>query len=90
LVFDDWEPGLMGALLDSEFSIDVRCGLHCAALIHQHLRRQEPVDFANSGSAYHGTLRLSAGHFTQAEQIDAAAAAIKDLVSELLTTSRNG
>ena len=89
-VFDDWEPGLVGALLDSEFSIDVRCGLHCAALVHRYLQREKPGGVGNSGAECRGTLRLSAGHFTRIEQIDAAAAAINDLVSELSQTTNNG
>ncbi len=78
LLFDEWDPGLIGSLLDSEFSIDVRCGLHCTALIHRFIQK----------APYQGTLRLSAGHFTEIEQIDAAAMAINDLAVELLQTTK--
>ena len=78
LLFDEWEPGLIGSLLDSEFSIDVRCGLHCAALIHRFIHK----------APYQGTLRVSAGHFTEIEQIDAAAMAINDLAVELLQATK--
>lgn len=83
LVFDEADPSLVGSLLDSEYSIDVRCGLHCAALIHEAIRQVALTRTGRTQHAYRGTLRLSAGHFTTAAQIDAAAAAIDDLLSEL-------
>ncbi len=71
LVFDELDPQLVGAFLDSEHAIDVRCGLHCAALVH------EPIRQLYRPQNYHGTVRISGGHFTTADQIDAAARAIK-------------
>ncbi len=53
-------------ILDSEFGIETRAGLHCAALIHPLL-----------GSAAEGTLRISAGHETTQSELDAAIAAIR-------------
>ncbi len=80
LVFENTDPNVIGGLLDSEFSIDVRSGLHCAALVHDAIRKASGVD------SYKGTLRMSAGHFTRPEQIDAAATAIKELLVELSST----
>jgi len=88
LVFDDLEPSLFGALLDSEFGIDVRCGLHCAALVHEPIRHA-CVSRGFSASRYSGTLRLSAGHSTSLPQIDEAASAIHDLVVELSQTENS-
>ena len=72
-------PGLsptdVAAILDSEFAIETRAGLHCAALIHQHL-----------GSDPEGTLRISAGFNTTDEQIDAACAALKSVIDSCQTT----
>jgi len=53
-------------ILDSEFRIETRAGMHCAALIHPFL-----------GSASEGTLRISAGHRTSESQIDAVLEAIQ-------------
>lgn len=88
LVFDDLDPSMIGALLDSEFGIDVRCGLHCAALVHEPIRNAS-VSRGFSASRYSGTLRLSAGHTTSLSQIDEAASAIHDLVVELSRTENS-
>jgi cysteine desulfurase / selenocysteine lyase len=82
LVFDRLDPMMVATLLDSEFSIEVRSGLHCAALVHRPIQERHGQRVGKH-SEYQGTLRLSAGHFTQLEQIDAAAAAVHDLVAEL-------
>jgi cysteine desulfurase / selenocysteine lyase len=88
LVFDNLDPGMMGGLLDSEFGIDVRCGLHCSALVHESIRGAS-VARGFSASRYSGTLRLSAGHSTSLTQIDEAASAIHDLVVELSRTENS-
>jgi cysteine desulfurase / selenocysteine lyase len=46
-----WAPTEVAAVLDAEFGIEVRAGLHCAALIHAYL-----------GSESGGTVRISFGH----------------------------
>lgn len=53
-------------ILDAEFGIETRAGLHCAALIHTCL-----------GSDPEGTLRISAGPDTAESDIDALIAAMK-------------
>jgi cysteine desulfurase family protein len=53
-------------ILDAEFGIETRAGMHCAALIHPFL-----------GSGAEGTLRISGGHGTTKSDIDALTAAIK-------------
>jgi cysteine desulfurase / selenocysteine lyase len=60
----------LAALLDSQWSIQARAGLHCAPRMHAAL-----------GTAPSGTLRLSLGHFTTVEDIDAAIRAIGEVAS---------
>jgi cysteine desulfurase/selenocysteine lyase len=55
-------------ILDSEFGIETRAGMHCAALIHRFL-----------DSETEGTLRISAGHNTTDSDINAVIAAIGDI-----------
>ena len=65
-------PSDGAAILDSEYGIETRSGKHCAALIHKHL-----------GSEAEGTLRISAGHSTEPQEIDAALESIRDIVDKL-------
>lgn len=52
-------------ILDSEFGIEVRSGLHCAALIHEAI-----------GSPEDGTLRISCGESTTTAELDHLAEAL--------------
>ncbi len=54
--------------LDSEFGIEVRSGLHCAALIHQAI--DSPPD---------GTVRISCGETTTTEELDCLFNALAEL-----------
>ena len=65
----------VGMLLDSQFQIECRTGLHCAPLIH------EKIGSANFG----GTVRFSPGIFTTAKEIDLAIAAVKTIAREMGT-----
>lgn len=67
LVVDGWPPHDLAAVLDSEFGIEARGGLHCAPLIHRRLGTSETG----------GTLRLSPGAFTSVDDIDAAVDALR-------------
>ena len=58
ILIDDIAPADAAAILDAEFGVETRAGWHCAALIHGYL-----------GSEPQGTLRISAGHTTTAEEI---------------------
>ncbi|HEV7278627.1 MAG TPA: aminotransferase class V-fold PLP-dependent enzyme [Pirellulaceae bacterium] len=62
LALDGFSPEEAAAILDSQFGVQVRAGLHCAPRTHQGLGT------ANSG----GTLRLSLGPFVTDEDLDAA------------------
>jgi cysteine desulfurase family protein len=66
LRIDGLEPGELSAVLESEFGILSRSGLHCAPLAH------EALGTLKTG----GTTRLSLGPFLAAADIDAAADAL--------------
>ena len=69
---DDLAASDAAAILDAEFGIETRAGLHCAALIHGYL-----------GTELEGTLRLSAGHTSTESEIDAAIEALAAMVSAM-------
>jgi selenocysteine lyase/cysteine desulfurase len=56
----------VGAILDGDFDIAVRTGLHCAPLVHQRL-----------GTSPTGAVRFSLGVFTRSADIDAAISAMR-------------
>lgn len=56
----------VGAILDGDFGIAVRAGLHCAPLVHQDL-----------GTIEKGAVRFSLGPFTTEAEIDAAVEAMR-------------
>jgi selenocysteine lyase/cysteine desulfurase len=72
LLFDAVEVGMVATLLDTEFGIEVRSGLHCAALIHDFL-----------GTSAQGTLRISGGHGTTLDEIDRLGEALEEIATEL-------
>lgn len=57
------------AKLDSEYSIAVRGGLHCAPMAHRSM-----------GTIGSGLLRFSVGAFSTDEEIDAAASALESII----------
>ena len=61
-------PAEVGAILDERYDIAVRPGLHCAPYAHRHL-----------GTFPLGTVRLSAGILTTADDVRQAAAAIDEI-----------
>jgi cysteine desulfurase / selenocysteine lyase len=67
---EGFDPQELAALLDAQWSIQSRAGIHCAPRMHAAL-----------GTLPRGTLRLSVGHFTTTDEIDAAIAAIAELAS---------
>jgi selenocysteine lyase/cysteine desulfurase len=66
-----FEPQVLAALLDENFGIECRAGLHCAPGSHKCLGT---VDGG-------GTVRLSVGPFTTVDEIDLAAAALCELAT---------
>ncbi|TWU49107.1 aminotransferase class V-fold PLP-dependent enzyme [Rubripirellula reticaptiva] len=65
----DYSASDLSMILDSEFAIETRAGLHCAALIHDCI-----------GTSPEGTLRISAGHTTTTQEIESVVAAIQQIV----------
>ncbi len=62
----------VGAILDGDFDIAVRTGLHCAPLAHESL-----------GTAPQGTVRFSLGPGNSVAEIDAAVQAMREIVQPL-------
>ncbi len=62
------DPGEVAALLDRRFGVLVRTGLHCAPRAHRW-----------QGTSPQGTVRLSAGFATTADELETAAAALAEL-----------
>jgi cysteine desulfurase / selenocysteine lyase len=68
LNLDGVNPEDVGAILDADFNIGVRVGLHCAPLAHQHL-----------GTLHRGAVRFSPGIFNTPDDIDRAVEALASL-----------
>ena len=65
------DPAETGALLDREFGIACRPGLHCAPGAHRFL-----------GTFPQGTIRFSFGYFNTASDADAAAGAVSQIAAK--------
>ena len=61
-------PQDVGAILDGDFDIAVRVGVHCAPLVHRDL-----------GTIDRGAVRFSLGAFTTEADVDAAIAAMRTI-----------
>jgi cysteine desulfurase/selenocysteine lyase len=66
-----FDPRELAAILDAQWQIQTRAGLHCAPRMHAALKTLPS-----------GALRLSLGHFTTQDQIDAAISALCDLAAD--------
>lgn len=64
------DPSSVGHILDSQFDIAVRTGLHCAPLAHKTI-----------GTFPEGTVRVSPGIFNCQEDIDALLEAVQKIVT---------
>ncbi len=60
------DPEDVGAILDGDFDIAVRVGVHCAPLVHRDL-----------GTIERGSVRFSLGAFSTEADVDAAVAAMR-------------
>lgn len=74
LTVDGYDPQTVATILDQNYGIQVRSGLHCAPGAHRALQTLE------SG----GTIRLSVGPFSTSEEIRAAIAAVGEIASAAL------
>lgn len=66
-----FEAADVGMMLDVDYNIACRTGLHCAPQVHEQMNT---VDI-------HGTVRLSIGPFNTEEHIDAAIEAVREIAS---------
>lgn len=64
---DGVDPGDVGVMLDVDYNIATRTGLHCAPLVHRQLGIEEG----------HGGVRFSVGAFNTEEEVDAAIRAVE-------------
>jgi cysteine desulfurase family protein len=65
-----YDPRELASLLDANWSLQTRAGIHCAPRMHAAL-----------GTTPAGTLRLSVGHFTTEAEIDAAISALAEVAA---------
>ncbi|MGE3313970.1 MAG: aminotransferase class V-fold PLP-dependent enzyme [Planctomycetaceae bacterium] len=70
---EGYEPQILASILDENFHVQTRAGLHCAPGAHRCLGTLE------SG----GTVRLSVGPFTTEGEIDAAISAITEVAGAI-------
>ena len=71
MTVDNYDASDVGTILDVEYGIQTRTGLHCAPLIHEH-----------HGTTPRGTVRFSAGPFNTEEQIDLAIKAVDEVAAD--------
>jgi selenocysteine lyase/cysteine desulfurase len=65
-----YDPQELASLLDSQWQIQMRAGLHCAPKMHAAL-----------GTAPSGTLRLSVGPFNTEQEIDRVIAVLGEITA---------
>ena len=71
---ENFDPSDVGTMLDVDYEIQTRTGLHCAPLIHEHL-----------GTTPRGSVRFSVGPFNTEEHIDAAIKAVDEIAAQRRT-----
>jgi cysteine desulfurase / selenocysteine lyase len=69
--FESVHPEQAGTILEDEYEISVRVGLHCAPLAHQAL-----------GSFPDGTVRFSLGYFNTLEEVRIAVGAVRRIAEK--------
>ncbi len=68
---ENYDPSDIGTILDVDFGIQTRTGLHCAPLIHEHM-----------GTAPRGTVRFSVGPFSTEAQIATTVKAVAQVAAD--------
>lgn len=66
---EGYEAGDVGIMLDVDFNIATRTGLHCAPLVHEQIGTMKR----------HGAVRFAIGPFNTAEHIETAIEAVADI-----------
>lgn len=67
----NYDPSDVGTILDVEYDIQTRTGLHCAPLIHEHM-----------GTVPRGSVRFSVGPFNTREHIETAIRAVEEIAAD--------
>jgi cysteine desulfurase family protein len=71
VTIDNFDAEDVGTILDVEYGIQTRTGLHCAPLIHEHY-----------GTVPRGTVRFSIGPFNTERQIEIAVRAMAEIAAD--------
>ena len=71
ITVDHYDPEDVGTILDVDYNIQTRTGLHCAPLIHQH-----------TGTTPRGTVRLSVGPYNTTEHVETAVRALAEVAAD--------
>jgi cysteine desulfurase/selenocysteine lyase len=71
VTLENYDAQDVGTILDVEYGIQTRTGLHCAPMIHVH-----------HGTAPRGTVRFSIGPFNTEEHIETAIMAVREIQSD--------
>ncbi|MFH1747756.1 MAG: aminotransferase class V-fold PLP-dependent enzyme [Planctomycetota bacterium] len=68
---DNYDASDVGTILDVDYNVQTRTGLHCAPLIHKH-----------HGTIPRGTVRFSVGPFNTREHIETAIKAVAEIAAD--------
>jgi cysteine desulfurase family protein len=68
---DGFEAGNTGTILDVDYNIACRTGLHCAPMVHEQLGLDK----------LHGAVRFGVGPFNTAEHIETAISAVREIAA---------
>jgi len=71
MTLENYDAQDVGTILDVEYGIQTRTGLHCAPLIHEH-----------HGTVPRGTVRFSVGPFNTMEHIETALRAVAEVAAD--------
>ncbi|UCC29071.1 MAG: aminotransferase class V-fold PLP-dependent enzyme [Phycisphaerales bacterium] len=71
LTVDNYDPSDVGTILDVEYNIQTRTGLHCAPLLHEFM-----------GTLPRGTVRFSLGPCNTKEHVEAAIRAVAEVAAD--------
>jgi cysteine desulfurase family protein len=74
MTVEHYDASDVGTLLDVDYNIQTRTGLHCAPLIHEH-----------HGTTPRGTVRFSVGPFNTERHIETALSAVAEIAAERQT-----
>lgn len=69
LTVEGFDSSDVGLLLDQDYGIAVRCGYHCAPLIHKYLQDER----------YGGTVRVSVGRFNTGKDVEMLIRAVDEI-----------